>query len=128
MTGSELLGGSPVVALDSSMMVPALALVGALLVGAVVVAFVRRWQLHNKSLGPSASEQLAEFRRLYEQGGLSEEEFKRLRTILGGEIRKAVDLPVPARPPEQAAPSTPSPEPPATPGPEGPKPPGESVP
>jgi hypothetical protein len=84
-----------VAAFDPSLMIPALALIGALLVGAVVVAFFRQWQKADKPLGPSASDQLAEFRSLYEKGVISEEEFKRLREKLGGEIRQVINLPAP---------------------------------
>jgi hypothetical protein len=131
MAASVLLGGPAFAAFDPMMMVPPLALVGALLIGAVVVAFVRRWQQTNRPLGPSASDQLAEFRKLYEQGSISEEEFKRLRTVLGGELRREIDLPahpaVPARPTEPAPPQGPSAgpsTPAAPPGEPGPPPPG----
>jgi hypothetical protein len=74
-------------------MVPVLALVSAILIAAAVIAIVRRWQ-RGTTTPPtvSASEQLAQFRTLYEQGAISEEEFKRLRSVLGEEIREAVKL------------------------------------
>src|SRR5262245_42057754 len=95
--------------MDLSLMVPALAMVGALLVGAVVVAVFRRWQKSDKPLAPNPSDQLAQFRALYEPGTISEEEFRRLRTVLAGEIREANNLPPPpaaagAGPAEAAAP------------------------
>jgi hypothetical protein len=95
MAANEPPATAVVAAFDPSLMIPALAMIGALLVGAVVVAFVRRWQLSEKPLGPTASDQLAEFRSLYEKGVISEEEFKRLRAKLGGEIRQVANLPVP---------------------------------
>jgi hypothetical protein len=82
-----------VVALDPALMIPALSMAGALLVGALIVAMVRRWHQKDSSLGPSASDQLAEFRTLYEQGQISAEEFKRLRNILSEEIRREHALP-----------------------------------
>jgi hypothetical protein len=79
---------------------PVLALIGALLLGSVVIAAVRRWQLRPDTPYLEASEQLAQYRQLREQGVISEEEFKRLRAVLGGELRRAVDLPV--RPPAES--------------------------
>ncbi len=95
MTSLELLPVTILAAFDSSLLIPTLALVGALLIGALVIAVFRRWQLSDKPLGPSASDQLAEFRSLYEKGAISEEEFKRLRSVLGGEIRQAMHSPTP---------------------------------
>jgi hypothetical protein len=124
MAASVLPATAAIRPFDPSMMIPALALIGALLIGAVVVAFVRRWQLSQKPLGPSASDQLAEFRSLYEKGVISEEEFKRLRAKLGGEIRQVNNLPPPpAAPgsgPTETRPPAPDPEiPPDQPGPPG---------
>lgn len=103
-----------VAAFDPSLMIPALALIGALLVGALLIAFFRQWQKADKPLGPSASDQLAEFRSLYEKGVISEEEFKRLRAKLGGEIRQVINLLAPsAAPPAgltEAITPTPAPE------------------
>jgi len=77
-------------------MVPALALVGALLGGALIIALVRRWHRGNQTLGPSASDQLADCRKLYEQGDISEEEYKRLRAVLSGELLRSINRPAPA--------------------------------
>jgi hypothetical protein len=122
MAADELLGARPIIAaLDPSTLVPILTLVGALLLGALVIAIIRRWRPANAPLSPSASDQLAQFRRLYEQGAISEEEFKRLRAVLGEEIRRAIDLPArptePSKPPEQTSQPTPGHEPPAETGP-----------
>jgi len=68
------------------------ALVLALLIGAVVVSFVRRWR-EVSGRGLNANEQLAHFRALYERGELSEQEFNRLREVLAGQIRKETGLP-----------------------------------
>lgn len=76
--------------LDNAFLVPGLALAGSLLVGAAVIALFRRWQ-RDAARGTSAdaSDQLSQYRALYEKGEISEEEFKRLRGVLGGELRKA---------------------------------------
>lgn len=81
---------------------PGLWLAGALLLGALLVAIIRRWQRGESS--PSASNQLAHFRDLYEKGQISEEEFKRLRSVLGGELRRSLQIPhgqqTPEKPPD----------------------------
>jgi hypothetical protein len=82
----------PVLAANS-ILIPGLILGGALLLGALVVAVVQRWRKLNRPLGPTASEQLAHFRSLYEQGAISEEEFHRLRAVLAGEIRRSLQMP-----------------------------------
>lgn len=108
MAAIELSRMIVVAAFEPVYLVPTLALVVALLLGAVVVALFRRWQRSSSSLGPSASDQLARFRALYEQGELSEEEYRRLRGVLGSELRRSADLPAvppvpgPAQPPEKA--------------------------
>jgi len=81
--------------MDVSAFLPILFMVGAFLVGAVVIALVQRWRRRNSALSPTASDQLAQFRTLYEQGAISEEEYRRLRNILGGELRRAVHVPAP---------------------------------
>src|SRR4051812_41372066 len=70
-----------------------LSLAGALLVGAVLLALFNRWHRRSEpdSLSPGA--QLAEYRRLYEEGVISQEEFDRLRALLGGQLRQALEVP-----------------------------------
>jgi hypothetical protein len=97
MVVSLPIGPSPLWAVEWTVFLPLLYLVLAFLVGAAVIAIVQRWRRRQTSLGPSASDQLAQFRTLYEQGAISEEEYRRLRSILTGELRKEIDLP--ARPP-----------------------------
>jgi len=115
MAAIELARGGTFAALDPALFIPAMSLVAALLVGAVIIAFVRRWQQlqRRSSLSPSASDQLAQFRALHEQGRISEEEFRRLRAVLSEEIRKENALPpppAPAVPPSSVAqPAPPAP-------------------
>jgi hypothetical protein len=119
MAANELARGVTFAALDPALFIPTMALVGALLVGAVVVVFVRRWQqLQRRPLSTSASDQLAQFRALHEQGRISEDEFKRLRAVLSEEIRKENDLP----PPAVAVASAQPPSPASSPAPGGPPP------
>jgi hypothetical protein len=80
-----------------SILLPGLYLVGALIIGAVVIALAGRWRRSPRSVTATASEQLTEFRSLYEKGQMSREEFERVRTRLGTEIRTA-ELGSPAAP------------------------------
>jgi len=91
-----------------------LALVVALLLGALIIAVAERWRKKTREGRSDAGDQLAHFRSLYERGELSREEFERIRGKLGKRMRQELDLPAP--PP--AAPATPA----------GPLPNGESPP
>jgi hypothetical protein len=59
-----------------------------LLIGAAVIALVKRWRQRTESVSMSPSEQLAQYRSLYERGVMSKEEFDRLRALLGGQLRE----------------------------------------
>ncbi len=109
MVVSLSIGRSPVWAVDASTFLPVLLLVLTFVVGAVVIALVQRWRRRAPAPGPSVSDQLAQYRSLYEQGVLSEEEYRKLRATLTGELRRAVDLPVPARQPPPPANDQPPP-------------------
>jgi hypothetical protein len=90
---ASTLAGSPLFAADAGRFLPLLYLAAALIVAAVVIVLVKRWRQSTATLGPSASDELAQYRALYEQGAISEEEYKKLRSLLGGEIRKNLDVP-----------------------------------
>jgi hypothetical protein len=79
-------------ALDTSFLWPTLALSGALIVGAVVILLVQRWRKRTLP-ADDPSGQLAHFRTLYEQGIISQEELNRLRSLLGGQLRQAYEVP-----------------------------------
>src|SRR5262245_14998152 len=115
---ASILLWSPLFAADGRNFLPLLYLAAALLVGALVIVLVGRWRKGNSNLSPNASDELAQYRALYEQGAISEEEYKKLRSLLGGEIRKNLDLaPRPAPPAPAAAERVqppPTDEPPAT--------------
>jgi hypothetical protein len=82
-----------------------LALVVALLLGALVIAVAERWRKKTREGRSDTGDQLAHFRSLYERGELSREEFERIRGKLGNKLRKELDLPTaPAAPAAPAAP------------------------
>lgn len=58
------------------------ALVGVLLIGAAIVAKVDRWRKRMLGPGPAAVDNLAAFRVSYEQGDLTEDEFRKIRSRL----------------------------------------------
>jgi len=89
--GAALVGADPTWELRWT----TLAMVGAILLGAVVIALVSRWRRQATST-LTASDQLAEFRSLYLEGAISKEEFERLRSLLGGELRRELDVPKPS--------------------------------
>ena len=79
------------------LLVAGLCLAAVLLVGAVLLALLNRWWRRRSTpedLSPSA--QLAQFRSLYEAGTISQEEFERLRNLLGGQMRQSFGIPAPA--------------------------------
>jgi hypothetical protein len=79
-------------------------LIVALLIGAIIIAVASRWRKRAAgSLSPS--DQLAEYRSLYLEGAISKEEFERLRSVLGGEMRRALDIPPPAAKPNNIQPA-----------------------
>jgi hypothetical protein len=90
-----------------------IALVGAILLGALVLYFVDRWRKRSMMERSFSGEQLSHFRVLYEQGELNREEYERIRTRLGSRLRQEMDLP--AKPPAEASPPPSPGEPPASP-------------
>src|SRR5262245_25683325 len=115
---ASILTGSPLFAADLKTFLPLLYLVAAIIVGAVVLVLISKWRRSNAPLGPSASDQLAQYRTLYEQGAISQEEYRKLRSLLGSELRKDLNLAPPAAPPPapDARIQSPQDEPPSTPG------------
>jgi hypothetical protein len=76
----------------------------ALLIGAAAIALVKRWRQRDAAVSLSPSEQLAEYRSLYDQGVMSKEEYDRLRALLGAQLRDVKPAPTEtAAPPQPAA-------------------------
>lgn len=80
--GTPLLGYT-----DGSLRFWVLVLVGLLLASALIVSIVQRWRDKPGRLSPTADEELSQYRRMYERGEITHEEFQRLRMFLGGRIR-----------------------------------------
>ena len=78
---------------DPSLLITGFLLAGTLLLGAAVIAWVGRWRRSSEAESLTPTEQLAHFRSLYEQGALNQEEFERLRTLLGNQLRHDLDVP-----------------------------------
>src|SRR5947209_3630546 len=95
----------PVLAFDAPILLPGLYLAGALLVGALIIAAASHWRRRGTSPAVGPSDQMAHFRSLYEQGAISEEEFSRLRSLLGGELRWVLDVPPRPQPPAAGMPA-----------------------
>jgi hypothetical protein len=85
----------------------------ALLFFALTIELLRRYFRSDRDDRLSASDQLAQYRSLYEQGTISEEEFNSLRGVLGDELRgsarKLRPDPTPAAPQTTSA-TTPPPQ------------------
>lgn len=122
-------GGLAALEWDSRLFWYTVALAGALLVGALIIAFVDRWRKRPVQVGLSPKEQLAHFQTLYNRGELSAEEFNRVRALLLERIKNETEpvLAPPVAGPSQAAPPPDGPltnGPPPAPGQSGQPPPG----
>ncbi|HXG09920.1 MAG TPA: SHOCT domain-containing protein [Gemmataceae bacterium] len=97
-------------------------LLGVALVAVLAVYGFMRWWRRKGPDRLSASEQLSQFRKLYEQGQLSQEEFERLRALLGERMKREMEgqSSVPDQRVGPASPPQPAPSPP----PDAPRPPG----
>jgi hypothetical protein len=91
-------GGAHLYAGDPRLVWGTVALCSALLFAAVAVALFTRWRKRDSQNRPASGDQLAEFRVLYEQGKLSQEEFHRIRSVLGERMRQELELPPPEKP------------------------------
>src|SRR5262245_40239850 len=83
-------------ALDMQVFLPGIYLAGSLLLASAILSLVKRWRQRVDQKAPDASDQLAHFRALYEQGAMSEEEFNQVRAVLGVQLRHSLSLPRPA--------------------------------
>ena len=87
-----------------------LGVVAVILVGAAIIAAADRWRKRPFQEKLSASDQLAQFRSLYERGQLNAQEFERIRALLTARMKQELDLP-PAPSANEPIPAPPSPGP-----------------
>jgi hypothetical protein len=91
-----------------------------ILIAAAIVAAVKRWRDRPVPEGLTVSEQLSQFRTLYEEGELSAEEFAQIRTRLGAQLKQELEIPPgPGTGSTPPPPPTPDPDPNIRPGPPG---------
>lgn len=97
-----------------------LPLVGIILLAAAIVALVQRWRRQASPERLTVSEQLSQFRSLYEAGELSAEEFARIRSRLGAQLKQELEIPPgPGDGGTTPPPPNPDPDPNIRPGPPG---------
>jgi hypothetical protein len=84
---------------DPRLLLAGVYLAGALLIGAVLIALIQRWRRRQNEAVLTPEQQLSAYRTLYDQGALSQEEFERLRSLLGREMK--LDRPTPGPAPAQ---------------------------
>jgi hypothetical protein len=80
--GAVVFGVPRIPAWDPRLLWACLALVGAVLVGALAISIVDRWRKRSDHQSHRVGDQLEHFRTLYERGELSSEEFERIRGLL----------------------------------------------
>jgi hypothetical protein len=93
---------------DPRLLWTSLALAGLILLGALVIAWLKRWRRCSEPESLTANEQLARFRDLYETGDLSQAEFERIRAKLAVQLLQELgDSAKPAAPGVQHEPQPP---------------------
>jgi len=102
MTGKPPGNTVALVSLPPELILPSLVLVGAFLLGAVMIAWVVRWRKQRGSWPRAPEADLDTFHSLYEQGQLSREELDRIRARLHARVEPeppgtAADPPPPAK-------------------------------
>ncbi len=80
------------------------ALIAALLVGALIIAWFDRWRKRPADFGMSPAEQLAAFKLSYDRGELSQQEYESIRAKLAPKVRQQMNLPEHPAAPEPPAP------------------------
>jgi hypothetical protein len=85
-------------------------MVGVILIAVAIIAAANRWLKRPFQGKLTASDQLAQFRSLYERGQLNAEEFERIRALLTVRMKLELDLP-PAPSANEPIPAPPSPGP-----------------
>jgi hypothetical protein len=88
-----------------------LPLIGILLVGALAIYVADRWRKRSRAISTDSEEQLTDFRSLFENGELTQEEYDRIRQRLGQRIMhkhpENIPSPPPSDPPQPSSPENP---------------------
>jgi len=84
--------------LDGRFLLTSALLVLSLLLGAAIIAFVRRWLEIERRGQIQANDQLSQYRAMHARGELTDEEFQRLREVLADQLRREVGLEKPSAP------------------------------
>jgi hypothetical protein len=80
---------------DPRLLWATLALIGVILLGALLIVVLDRWRRRlDEEPCSTANDQLAAFRTMFERGEMSQEEFERIRAHLGGQLREELDVKV----------------------------------
>lgn len=94
---------------DARLVGATVALVGIILLGALLLVLLNRWRKRIPEDRLSANAQLAQFRQLYEQGGMSQEEFEKVRAHLVKQAQQELQAARPTPPPlEDSSPPPPA--------------------
>lgn len=93
---------APPVADPWEIMIPLIALLGCVLILAVVLTKMRAWYTDQKAGGDLTSEMISDFRAMKEEGELSLEEYQKIKTKLAaelhGQLTQPKKSPAPAKP------------------------------
>jgi len=88
-----------------------LPLIAILLVGALAIYIADRWRKQSRVISTDSEEQLTDFRALFENGELTQEEYDRIRQRLGQRIMhkhpENIPSPPPSDPTQQSPPENP---------------------
>ncbi|HEV3238654.1 MAG TPA: hypothetical protein VGZ25_16825 [Gemmataceae bacterium] len=84
-----------------------LPLIGILLVGALAIYIADLWRKRSRAISTESEEQLTDFRALFEDGELTQEEYDRIRQRLGQCMMRKHPENIPSPTPPDAPPSPP---------------------
>lgn len=87
---------------DLTLLWTTLPVIGAILLGALIIACAKRWRQKEESVQYTSSDELAHFRALYEQGELNAEEFQRIQNLLNERLKKEMNVAAKAAPADAA--------------------------
>jgi hypothetical protein len=91
---------------DPRLLWAAVALVGVVLAGALIITWADRWRRRAAEDSSTATDHLVSFRDLYEKGELSKEEYERILDRMSGTATRGPKGPAQPANPNVAPPST----------------------